>query len=460
MNRKQEITKDAPMIVDGALMGITLWGCYLLRSSGLIHLDFGTTVAPFAHYYWMLAVVVPLTPLLLDMQRFYGHSASQKLDVLLSDIAKAGLWLAVILGFCTIFGRLEVPSRTVLLLFLLLSPLILLTRVVLTRRVLLYFYSLGRIGERSVLVGTTKDCEAFVRGLSTAEKVELQITQRFDPTLEDVQGIRKSIRQHTAGRVIFVSPECPGNEDLPETCEAEGLEVWIHAPNINGLLGVPDILSAGRTRVLVFRISTADFWYGILKRIMDVTGALLGILLLLPAALVIAAVVKLTSEGPVIFRQVRSGKRGRRFTILKFRSMVESAPQLHAGLNAENEMEGPVFKISKDPRVTPFGAFLRSTSLDEIPQLWNVLVGEMSLVGPRPLPDYETERIEKSAHRRRLSVKPGLTCIWQIRGRNSIRSFEDWVQLDLEYIDRASILLDLSILLQTVPAVLFRRGAR
>ena len=123
-------------------------------------------------------------------------------------------------------------------------------------------------------------------------------------------------------------------------------------------------------------------------------------------------------------------------------------------------MEGPVFKIVKDPRVTRLGEFLRQTSLDEIPQLLNVLKGEMSIVGPRPLPDYETEQIEKSAHRRRLSAKPGLTCLWQIRGRNSIRSFEDWVAMDLEYIENPSLLFDLWIIIKTVPAVLFRRGAR
>jgi lipopolysaccharide/colanic/teichoic acid biosynthesis glycosyltransferase len=140
--------------------------------------------------------------------------------------------------------------------------------------------------------------------------------------------------------------------------------------------------------------------------------------------------------------------------------MVANAPELHGNLSHQNEMEGPVFKITRDPRVTPFGTFLRRTSLDEIPQLVNVLRGEMSIVGPRPLPDYETEKIEKSAHRRRLSVKPGLTCLWQIRGRNSIKSFDAWVKLDLEYIDKTSLLLDLWIILQTIPVVLFRRGAR
>jgi lipopolysaccharide/colanic/teichoic acid biosynthesis glycosyltransferase len=140
--------------------------------------------------------------------------------------------------------------------------------------------------------------------------------------------------------------------------------------------------------------------------------------------------------------------------------MVANAPELHADLSKQNEMEGPVFKIKKDPRVTRFGAFLRHTSLDEVPQLINVLRGEMSIVGPRPLPDYETKLIEKSTHRRRLSVKPGLTCLWQIQGRSSIKSFDDWVQLDLEYIDKASLFLDLWIILRTIPAVLLRKGAR
>jgi len=121
---------------------------------------------------------------------------------------------------------------------------------------------------------------------------------------------------------------------------------------------------------------------------------------------------------------------------------------------------GPAFKIARDPRVTTVGAFLRKTSLDEIPQLVNVLRGEMSLVGPRPLPDYETEKIERNAHRRRLSVRPGITCLWQINGRNNITNFDDWVRMDLEYIDQASFLMDLWILLRTIPVVLFRLGAR
>jgi lipopolysaccharide/colanic/teichoic acid biosynthesis glycosyltransferase len=146
--------------------------------------------------------------------------------------------------------------------------------------------------------------------------------------------------------------------------------------------------------------------------------------------------------------------------MFKFRSMSTDAEMRQAELVAYNQMEGPVFKIDKDPRVTKFGKFLRKTSLDELPQLFNVLKGEMSLVGPRPLPIYEVEQFANTAQRRRLSMKPGLTCLWQVTGRNRIKSFDEWVRLDLQYIDNWSLWVDLQILLRTIPIVILGFGAR
>ena len=174
----------------------------------------------------------------------------------------------------------------------------------------------------------------------------------------------------------------------------------------------------------------------------------------------IALLIKVTSPGPVLFRQQRSGINGQPFTLYKFRTMVTNAEQLKHELAAMNEMNGPVFKVSNDPRVTPIGKFLRKYSLDELPQLYNVLRGEMSLVGPRPLPVDEVKRFNDLAHRRRLSVKPGLTCLWQISGRNNVTDFKEWVRLDLEYIDNWSLWLDLKILWRTLPAVLAATGAK
>src|SRR5690606_22762330 len=156
-----------------------------------------------------------------------------------------------------------------------------------------------------------------------------------------------------------------------------------------------------------------------------------------------------------IFCQKRGGKHGQPFTMYKFRTMRRDAEQARAELAERNEMSGPVFKVENDPRITPFGRWLRKTSVDELPQLFNVLNGSMSLVGPRPLPLYEVEQFENSAQRRRLSVKPGLTCLWQISGRNNVKNFQDWVRLDLDYIDNWSLWLDIKILFKTIPVVLF-----
>jgi hypothetical protein len=154
------------------------------------------------------------------------------------------------------------------------------------------------------------------------------------------------------------------------------------------------------------------------------------------------------------------GERTQPFTMLKFRTMVTNAEQLKQELAALNEMSGPVFKVTNDPRITPIGRFLRKWSIDELPQLLNVLRGEMSLVGPRPLPVDEVRRFDDPAHRRRLSVKPGLTCLWQVSGRNDVKDFKEWVRLDLEYIDNWSLWLDLKILLRTIPAVFAGTGAK
>jgi len=194
------------------------------------------------------------------------------------------------------------------------------------------------------------------------------------------------------------------------------------------------------------------------RRIMDVViVCLLGI----PALIVVglsAIAIKLTSPGPAFFEQERCGLNGRVFTMYKLRSMVNNAEQSRLELEALNEMDGPVFKLSRDPRRTPVGKLLRKFSIDEFPQLYNVLRGDMSLVGPRPPLPQEVARYERW-QRRRLSMKPGITCLWQISGRNEI-SFHEWMKLDLTYIDNWSLLLDLKILLKTVPVVLLGRGAR
>ncbi|MBI5544153.1 MAG: sugar transferase [Deltaproteobacteria bacterium] len=194
-----------------------------------------------------------------------------------------------------------------------------------------------------------------------------------------------------------------------------------------------------------------------LKRMLDIVVSATALGLLLPGLLVVAALIKLTSRGPVFFGQVRVGLHGRPFRMLKFRSMVADAEQKRLSLAAHNELDGPVFKIRRDPRVTPLGRFLRKHSIDELPQLLNVLRGEMSLVGPRPPLPSEVAKYQ-AWQRRRLSVRPGLTCLWQVSGRNRI-SFEQWMYLDMRYIDHWSLREDLRLLVRTLPVVLSGTGA-
>jgi lipopolysaccharide/colanic/teichoic acid biosynthesis glycosyltransferase len=193
------------------------------------------------------------------------------------------------------------------------------------------------------------------------------------------------------------------------------------------------------------------------KRAIDMTGAVIGLTLSAPVIAAAAAALKLSSPGPVFFFQMRCGVNGRRFMCPKLRTMCVDAEALQHQLAHLNEMDGPVFKIRDDPRVTPVGRFLRKWSIDELPQFWSVLIGDMSLVGPRPAIPAEVVQYE-GAERRRLSMRPGLTCLWQANGRNDI-AFDEWMRLDLEYIDTWSVSRDVKIILKTVPQVLFARGS-
>ncbi len=193
------------------------------------------------------------------------------------------------------------------------------------------------------------------------------------------------------------------------------------------------------------------------KRLLDLVGATVALIVSAPFVLLAALAIMIETHGPVLYRSTRVGRNGRPFTFYKLRSMVNGADRHRQHLSHLNECDGPVFKISRDPRVTVVGRFLRTTSLDELPQLWNVLRGEMSLVGPRPPLPEEVSHYQPW-QMRRLDVRPGLTCLWQISGRSRI-GFEEWMRLDLEYISRRSFRLDFQILLRTIPAVLSREGA-
>ncbi len=241
-------------------------------------------------------------------------------------------------------------------------------------------------------------------------------------------------------------------------CKEQGVEVRISLDVLRFGPGRMTVANMDGVPVLAFTRTPSNAIALAAKRTFDVIVSALVLLFLSPLLAAIALAIRTDSRGPILFRQRRVGRNGRAFLMLKFRSMYRDAEARLEALRVHNEMSGPVFKMTNDPRVTRVGRFLRRTSLDELPQFWNVLRGDMSVVGPRPPLPAEVRQY-KRWQRRRLSVRPGITCIWQISGRNQV-DFERWMDLDLEYIDRWSLWKDLEICVKTIPAVLSARGAR
>jgi exopolysaccharide biosynthesis polyprenyl glycosylphosphotransferase len=279
------------------------------------------------------------------------------------------------------------------------------------------------------------------------------------PILGRIDDLGRILEEHVVDDVVFAVPRerLHSIEDAVKVCEEQGVGVLIALDVLrfgNARMSVGDL--NGLPMLALTRTPSDDLALAA-KRAFDVAVSFLVLLLLSPVFLAVAIAIKIDSPGPVFFKQTRVGLQGRIFGIWKFRSMYLDAEARLESLRAQNEMSGPVFKMRNDPRITRVGRFIRRTSLDEFPQFWNVLRGEMSVVGPRP-PIPAEVRQYKRWQRRRLSVKPGITCVWQISGRNNI-DFDRWMELDLEYIDQWSLWADIRICLKTIPAVLGSRGA-
>jgi exopolysaccharide biosynthesis polyprenyl glycosylphosphotransferase len=277
----------------------------------------------------------------------------------------------------------------------------------------------------------------------------------------DIEGLPEFLRHNVVDEVAMYLPLRSSYERaarVAEICERQGIVMRFDG----------DIFSLIRSHSLVDEMeggyyiatSTGIRKWGplIVKRAMDIVLSLLFLVLFIPIFATAALLVWATSGWPIFYLQERVGHNKRRFRMYKFRTMIPNAEKLIDGMNAMNEVSGPVFKIKNDPRITPVGRILRRTSIDELPQLLNVLEGDMSIVGPRPLPLRDYEGFNEDWQRRRFSVRPGITCLWQIMGRSSI-SFDQWMKLDLQYMDEWSLWLDLKILLRTIPAVLKGAGA-
>lgn len=325
----------------------------------------------------------------------------------------------------------------------------------------------------TLIIGTGKRSQRFIELLKDNQR-ERRIIGLVDEDVskigEDVQGhkvigsfkdLPDILHDNAVDEVVFVVPRSwlGRIEDIIYSCETEGRKISVAVDFFEPRIARTMHHDFGGFPLVTFESAPNQRFSLILKRAMDILFSSTALFILMPLFAVIAAAVKLSSPGPLFFKQERCGVNGRRFTFYKFRTMVVDAEARLAGLRGLNEMKGPAFKMHNDPRITPVGRFLRKFSLDELPQFWNVLCGEMSLVGPRPPIPSEVNQYD-GWHRRRLSTKPGLTCLWQVNGRNKITDFDEWMKLDLQYIDRWSLWLDLKILFKTVPVVLFGIGAK
>jgi exopolysaccharide biosynthesis polyprenyl glycosylphosphotransferase len=464
LQRDRQIRTQIHQLADAGLFAMSFWLAYYFRSQPLVA-DFfpnnPVTLDAFDRVMRFLFALVPAAPLVLESQGFYKRNVISSRASIFWPLAKACFIVPIGLVLLLFLFR-ETAPRGVMILFGGISFGLVWIKEEILRLALRSRMAKAQYRRRIILAGIPAETARLRAKVAALYGDGLEVVAEFNLADSPVQQLIELLHEHSVSGVMVSARHTQFErvENIIKVCEIEGVEAWLVADFFATQIAHASFDEMFGHPLIVFRSAPGTSWQMLAKLLLDFFGALFLLLIFGLPMLVIALVIKITSPGPALFRQQRSGLNGAPFTIFKFRTMTTNAEQLKHELAAMNEMSGPVFKVTNDPRVTPIGKWLRKWSLDELPQLFNVLQGEMSLVGPRPLPVDEVKRFNDLAHRRRLSVKPGLTCLWQIGGRNKISDFQEWVRLDLEYIDNWSIWLDLSILLRTVPAVLRATGAK
>ena len=436
--------------VDLVLTTASFYLAYRLRQ--LVDLQ-GYTVLRLPEYLWLLAIILPVWAVMLPLFRVYSDLTASPVDQVIR-LTKGVFfaWLTLLAAQFFVSEDAFDRHRLIAVFTLVINYFLL----VAYRIVLIKLKKHGALDVRHVaVVGSCDAARDFARKIEEHRVWGLHLVGIFDQ--KDVKGL---LERGGLDELIVVTDNEPLSEftDTFLLCEELGVTARVVLNFFPHSFARTELEQFGEFPLLSFSTTPTNEALFFVRRIMD-----LGIVCIfgIPILLVIgisSIAIRVTSPGPVFFKQERCGLNGRLFTMYKLRSMVNNSEQARFELETLNEMDGPVFKSSRDPRRTKVGKFLRKFSIDEFPQFYNVLRGDMSLVGPRPPLPQEVARYERW-QRRRLSMKPGITCLWQISGRNEI-SFQEWMKLDLTYIDNWSLLLDLKILLKTVPVVLLGRGAR
>ncbi len=390
------------------------------------------------------------------------------------DVIKATTCFTVILWAVSVIFNMGLITFQFLSGFWALSNTFLILSRLALRHILKLIRVRGKNMSHVVIIGTNQRALDFADKISAQHELGYHLVGFVDDPWEGMRNIQDKaysvvsdinefinfLRNNVVDEVFVFIPVKTYYDEISKIvacCEEQGVIVRIPPALFDLKVGNTQMDSVepgvGHNSLVTVYTGAMRGWEPVLKRVLDICVSSFMLVLLSPILGLVALAIKLDSKGPVLFKQKRLGLNKRVFHIYKFRSMVQDAEKRMADLEKLNEVSGPVFKIKKDPRITPLGRFIRKTSLDELPQLINVFKGDMSLVGPRPLPLRDCEGFEKDWHRRRFSVKPGITCLWQIQGRNSI-PFEQWMELDMQYIDKWSLTLDLLILVKTIPVVI------
>lgn len=460
------------MVVDGGLTIFAFLCAFRMRQSVLFSGLF--PIFPIENYLWLAIVSVPTTITLYYFSGLYSDIKRIPNRTIISIIVKSSVFQLVFLGSLIFFFQSKIYSRSLFGLFIVFHILIHLIVRFCWKIISQKMTRFRSNPERVLLVGINQRSRDLYERIVRHPEWNLEVTgfmsvqsiceldRDFVPPrnltgkFEDLEAISK---KQAIDEIIFcLDPAeiCNLRFALKE-CEELGIRAHILADLFNMPLAQPQLNYLDDVPLLSFTTTPHRRLHLAIKRILDISVSSALLLLFLFPMTLIALAIRLDSSGPILFSQMRVGKNGRRFRLYKFRSMIRDAEVRKSEYATLNEMSGPVFKSSIDPRITRVGHWIRKYSLDELPQLFNVILGDMSLVGPRPaLPDEILNY--KGWQRRRVSMKPGLTCIWQISGRNEV-DFEEWMKMDLDYLDHWSLSLDLVILLKTIPAVIFTRGA-
>ncbi len=427
---------------------------------------------PLKDYLWLFFIILPLWWLLLRIHGFYNSRRIKSMTSTAWIIIKTGIMIALVTGTFAFFFNLHHINRTFIFTFIIINVSSLIAEHFIARFILRIIRKRGYNYRELLIAGTGK------RAVELTKKVLRHTWWGFrivgfvdkDPEMvgKEILGIKiigtlndipRLVKEQVIDEIIFSVPRNWLNDiEAPiYACEEMGIKTKLAADLFNPLIAKSHLDDLDGIPLLTLSTTPQKAGQLLIKQAFDIITSLFLLIILSPIFLIIALAIKISSSGPVFFKQIRCGLNGRKFFLYKFRSMVDNAEKMKARLEKYNEADSPVFKIRNDPRITLVGKFLRKTSMDELPQLFNVLRGNMSLVGSRPPLPSEVDHYKRS-QRRRLSMKPGITCLWQINGRSEV-NFDTWMKMDLEYIDNWSLALDCRILIKTIPAILFSRGA-